>query len=407
MMNQRRLIILSQQILDQTRCLENSPCLAKQDIVVIGGMIMDLQVYTLLCILAYMVETLPPHSLPTPFLQAQPLSQTTPGGSVPGKIKQIPGGVGRNIAHSIGNIMQGRLLFISVVADDPAGHALLTHWHHSCGFRKDGILSIHSQHGSTPTVMTIFDANGDIKSSVADLDLLEKYLDRQLVLKQEPFIQAAPFIVLDGNMHLDSLQVACQLAHKHRKPVWFEPVSATKAKRAVNMLQSITYISPNEQELESLAIEVVDGKQQGYHIVPVVADNNKCISFVHRQLKNLSIVLSAGVQYIILTGGKEGAAACCIDPHDSSALLIYMAPALEANVVNCSGAGDTLVAGCISALVHGRSIEAALKYGIAAAKYAVESSDNVPTLNMTMIEQLSKCVDTTLYKTTYCKLTHL
>ena len=340
----------------------------------------------------------PPMLLPS---QAQPLSQTTPGGSVPGKIKQIPGGVGRNIAHSIGNIMQGRVCLISVVADDTAGHALLTHWHHNCGFRKDGILSIHSQHGSTPIVMTIFDANGDVKSSVADVGLLEKYLDGQCLLKHEPFIQAASFIVLDGNMHPDSLQVACQLAHKHRKPVWFEPVSATKAKRAVNMLQFITYISPNEQELESLAMEVIGGKQPGYNDVPV-ADNDtsdtKGISLVHRQLKNLSIVLSAGVQYIILTGGKEGAASCCIDPHDSSALLIYMAPALEANAINCSGAGDTLVAGCISALVQGRSIEIALKYGIAAAKYAVESSDNVPTLNMTMIEQLSKCVNTTCIK---------
>lgn len=53
-------------------------------------------------------------------------------------------------------------------------------------------------------------------------------------------------------------------------------------------------------------------------------------------------------------------------------------PALPASVVNCSGAGDCLVAGCLFALSRGLPAEAALAHGIATAHAAVQSQANVP-----------------------------
>jgi fructose-1-phosphate kinase PfkB-like protein len=53
-------------------------------------------------------------------------------------------------------------------------------------------------------------------------------------------------------------------------------------------------------------------------------------------------------------------------------------PALPATVVNCSGAGDCLVAGCLFGLVLGLPAEAALAHGVAAATAAVGSQANVP-----------------------------
>jgi sugar/nucleoside kinase (ribokinase family) len=53
-------------------------------------------------------------------------------------------------------------------------------------------------------------------------------------------------------------------------------------------------------------------------------------------------------------------------------------PALPASVVNCSGAGDCLVAGCLYGLAQGLPAEAALAHGIAASRAAVESQGNVP-----------------------------
>ena len=47
-------------------------------------------------------------------------------------------------------------------------------------------------------------------------------------------------------------------------------------------------------------------------------------------------------------------------------------------MVNCSGAGDCLVAGCLFGLVLGLPAEEALALGVAAATAAVESQANVP-----------------------------
>ncbi len=53
-------------------------------------------------------------------------------------------------------------------------------------------------------------------------------------------------------------------------------------------------------------------------------------------------------------------------------------PALPATVVNCSGAGDCLVAGCLYGLARGLPAAQALCYGVAAATAAVQSESNVP-----------------------------
>ena len=73
---------------------------------------------------------------------------------------------------------------------------------------------------------------------------------------------------------------------------------------------------------------------------------------------------------------------CCpaFDPPSASPLhpAVCHMPALPATVVNCSGAGDCLVAGCLFALSRGLAAEAALAHGIATAHAAVQSQTNVP-----------------------------
>jgi sulfofructose kinase len=58
--------------------------------------------------------------------------------------------------------------------------------------------------------------------------------------------------------------------------------------------------------------------------------------------------------------------------------LLQHLPALPARVLNCSGAGDCLVAGCLFGLAQGRAPLSALACGVAASRSAVESQHNVP-----------------------------
>lgn len=68
-------------------------------------------------------------------------------------------------------------------------------------------------------------------------------------------------------------------------------------------------------------------------------------------LCHIAVLLQAGVGSIVLTMGPLGAALCT--PGDSSgSVLLHHFPALPAEVVNCSGAGDCLVAGCLWGLIQ-------------------------------------------------------
>ena len=63
-------------------------------------------------------------------IQAAPSTSADvrPGGSVPGSVKQLPGGVGRNIAEAATKLLAGsgrEALLISVVGRDAAGDSLL------------------------------------------------------------------------------------------------------------------------------------------------------------------------------------------------------------------------------------------------------------------------------------------
>lgn len=94
---------------------------------------------------------------------------------------------------------------------------------------------------------------------------------------------------------------------------------------------------------------------------------------------HIATLLRAGVLHIVLTLGPLGAVLCTLHPPPRPDLLLLQhLPALPAEVVNLSGAGDCLVAGCLYGLVRGRRPLEALACGVAAAKAAVESAANVP-----------------------------
>lgn len=91
----------------------------------------------------------------------------------------------------------------------------------------------------------------------------------------------------------------------------------------------------------------------------------------------LDTVLEAGVQYVVLTLGAQGAALACRHPTKRSTAAFHL-DALPAAVVNTSGAGDCLVAAAVAALMGGQDPLDALAWGVAAAKVAVQSGGNVP-----------------------------
>lgn len=71
-----------------------------------------------------------------------------------------------------------------------------------------------------------------------------------------------------------------------------------------------------------------------------------------------------GVAIVVITDGKRGAMA-------SDGKRFYTIPAYEVEVASTLGAGDAFAAGCISALIHGKDLQMALRLGAANAASVV------------------------------------
>lgn len=91
-----------------------------------------------------------------------------PGTTVPGKVRYIHGGVGRNVAEAMA-MMGSPSLLISVVGEDAAGDALLSRWT-SLGLPTYGILRCPEV--STPVVSAVLDFSGELAAGIADVSTL-------------------------------------------------------------------------------------------------------------------------------------------------------------------------------------------------------------------------------------------
>lgn len=178
-----------------------------------------------------------------------------------------------------------------------------------------------------------------------------------------------------------------QLASSHKVPVWYEPVSAPKAPRIAKVARSfvsnessscttrglnqqscippvvvyqhstqclrhVTFISPNIPELLALADTL--RLAADLPVLPPPTHDASWSATLTALLPVLETVLEAGVQYVVLTLGAQGAALACRHPTKHSAVVFHL-DALPATVVNTSGAGDCLVAATVAALVRGQT----------------------------------------------------
>jgi sugar/nucleoside kinase (ribokinase family) len=144
--------------------------------------------------------------------------------------------------------------------------------------------------------------------------------------------------------------------------------------RCAEALAHLRYISPNANELVAIAGRL--RQLRGQPALPAPRQEARSAAQALQLLQpHRQGALQAGVRRVVLTLGDQGAAILRLQGGSIRALLL---PAMPARVVSVSGAGDTLVAGMIAALLRGAGEELALAVGVAAGRRAVESAANVP-----------------------------
>ena len=371
-----------------------APASPPRAIVVVGGMVLDVT------------------ARPSP---GQPLRR---GSSTPGRIIQTPGGVGRNIAEGILRASPPGVeapLLISAVGDDLAGRALIGAWT-DLGASPDAIRVRVG--AATPVVAAVLDGEGEVAASVADTVTAERDIDPSWIANHARRIANAAAVVLDGNCSPEALAAATAAAKgddagasdardspsaSRRGPsVWFEPVSVAKSTRAgeAGILSRVDFVSPNVAELRAMAADVRarengdvsetatrattatlrDATETATSARPTAGSHDGPYASAWEAAKatarDAETLLRAGVGRVVLTLGSLGVLVCERNPDGVGARHTHL-PALPAKVRSAIGAGDALVAGCVAALSAGRAVEEAVAIGVAAARRAVESDENV------------------------------
>ena len=103
------------------------------------------------------------------------------GGSVPGHVRAVQGGVGANVAAAVKLVSevasQSRCdalapLLVSMVGADVLGRSLIDEWR-TLGLSTRGIVIASGKRERTPTLVSIFDSGGEVAASIADVHSLE------------------------------------------------------------------------------------------------------------------------------------------------------------------------------------------------------------------------------------------
>ncbi|WP_353951102.1 PfkB family carbohydrate kinase [Knoellia sp. S7-12] len=281
-----------------------------------------------------------------------PLDSAT---SNPGQITTHPGGVGRNIAENLARLGTPTHL-VAAIGTDSFGEELLAHT------RKAGVRLDHVVAGVRPTgtYLAVLDHDGDLSVAVSDMSAT----DALAVADIEParsLIQHCDLLVVDGNVPLKVASWLCDVARLGDVPVVIEPVSVVKARRLRPLLAAdrpVLAVTPNIAELAAL----VDHD---------VADTIPAISRAARELHGL------GVSHVWVRRGARGSLLSTAATDPPGRATVTTDARVSDEVVEVTGAGDSMTAGFVHALLRDDDPVAAAAFGQATAALTTESAHTV------------------------------
>ncbi len=253
------------------------------------------------------------------------------------------GGVARNVCENLVRLGQNTTL-LSVVGDDPSGHALVGHMK-NCGADTSRVMFA----GNVPTAeyVAILDNDSDLGIGVFDASVSD-FLDIAYLQRNASLIASAEWVFVDCNVSADVLSWLVQEAAQSPCRLAFDTVSVSKARRLRGHLPGVDVLFTNRDE----ALLLLDDAQN--LTVPELA----------------TALVRAGVTTAIITEGARGLTVADADG-------VRHIPAFSAKVVDVTGAGDALIAATLAALVEDAEIDTACRQGTAAAAMTIGCRESV------------------------------
>ena len=281
-------------------------------------------------------------------IKGYPEAAFIPTGRNAGRVEQIHGGVGRNVAEDVANC-ELRPTFLSVVDES--------------GISKDVVAKLKNHKVNTDyiratpdglgTWVAVFDNDGDVYASISkrpDLRPIADVLDTH----GDEIFRNADSVIIEIDIDKEVVKRVFKLAEKYQKKVYAVVSNMSIALERRDFLKSIDCFVCNVQEAGIL-----------------FADDYSELTPDQMALTLYQKVTQANIRSMIVTMGGEGAVYADITGDYGHC------PARKVAVNDTTGAGDSFCAGVAIGLTYGKNLEESCQIGAQLAASVIVTSENV------------------------------
>ena len=271
-----------------------------------------------------------------------------PAGRNVGRVEQIHGGVGRNVAEDIANV-ELRPTFVSLVDKSGTGADVLQKLQN----HKVNTDYIRATPDGMGTWLAVFDNDGDVTASISKrpnlmpiADILDDHGDE--------IFRDADSVVVEIDIDKEIIKRVFKLAKKYDKRIYAVVANMSIAQERRDFLLNTDCFVCNQQEAGILFSD----------------------DYSHMDAAQLEAVIAQKVQRakfpsMIVTMGGQGAVYADMDGNSG------FCPARKVNVKDTTGAGDAFCAGVAIGLTYGKTMAEACEIGAHLAASVIVTSESV------------------------------
>lgn len=281
-------------------------------------------------------------------IKGYPETSFIPNGRNVGRVEQVHGGVGRNVAEDIANC-ELRPTFVSLVEETGNGVDVVR----KLKSHKVNTDYIRQSRDGMGAWLAVFDNDGDVCASISKrpnllpiADILDDHGDE--------IFAGADSIIIEIDIDKEIVKRTFKLAKKYNKKVYAVVANMSIALERRDFLQSIDCFVCNIQEAGILFSDDYSGKSV-----------DEMISILSEKVK------AARIPSMIVTMGGGGAVYA--DLHGDKGFC----PARKVEVKDTTGAGDSFCAGAAIGLTYGKSLKESCEIGTMLAASVITTSENV------------------------------
>ncbi|MGN1016571.1 MAG: carbohydrate kinase family protein [Faecousia sp.] len=281
-------------------------------------------------------------------IKGYPEAGFIPTGRNVGRVEQIHGGVGRNVAEDVANC-ELRPTFVSLVDESGTGADVVR----KLESHKVDTRFIRATRDGMGTWLAVFDNDGDVAASISkrpNLMPIADILDQQ----GEQIFRDADSVIIEIDMDKEVVKRAFRLAKEYGKKIYGVVANMSIAQQRRDFLQSVDCFVCILQEAGILFSDDFTGKSPE-EMIGIAAGK----------------VSAARIPSMIITMGAQGAVYA--DMHGNAGYC----PARKVEVKDTTGAGDAFCAGAAIGLTYGKSLAEACEIGAHLAASVIVTSESV------------------------------